>query len=183
MVAMKREDVERARARASHILKKAGIAVTSREQARMEVADFGLGALALYGFEIVVYENNDRYCAKEIILFPRQTCPEHRHPPVDARNPGKRETFRCRWGEVYLHVAGRATHRPKAVIPESDKKYFAARHEIVLKPGDQFTLPPDNLHWFQAGDQGAILSEFSSTSTDENDIWTNPNIKRAPRVE
>ena len=180
---MKREDVERARARASNILKKAAIAITPGEQAHIEVADFGLGALARYGFEIVVYENNDRYCAKEIILFPRQTCPEHRHPPVDARNPGKRETFRCRWGEVYLYVTGRATRRPNAVIPEGDKKYFTAQHEIILKPGDQFTLPPDSLHWFQAGGQGAVLSEFSSTSTDENDIWTNPNIKRAPKVE
>lgn len=180
---MKRKDVEQARARASQILKKAGIAVTPREQALMEVADFGLGRLDVYGFEIVVYENNDRYCAKEIILFPRQACPEHRHPPVDAHNPGKRETFRCRWGEVYLYVAGRATRRPKAVIPAGDKKYFKARNEIVLRPGSQFTLPPDSLHWFQAGDQGAVLSEFSSTSTDDNDIWTNPNIKRAPKVE
>ena len=55
--------------------------------------------LAQTGLELVVYVNNDRYCAKELVLFPRQTCPEHRHPRV-AGDPGKRETFRVRRGVV-----------------------------------------------------------------------------------
>ena len=180
---MKREDVERARARASAILKKAGIAVTPREQAHIEVADFGLGALARYGFEIVVYENNDRYCAKEIILMPRQICPEHRHPPVDSANPGKQETFRCRWGVVYLYTSGEPATRPRAIIPGKYRPYFTVWNEIILRPGDQFTLPPDTLHWFQAGDEGAVLSEFSSSSIDELDIWTHPGLDRMPRYE
>ena len=33
------------------------------------------------------------------LLFPGQTCPEHRHPPFDG-TPGKEETFRCRRGTV-----------------------------------------------------------------------------------
>jgi D-lyxose ketol-isomerase len=180
---MKRQDVERARKRAAVLLKKAGVAITPRERARMEVADFGLGRPDIFGFEIVGYENNDRYCAKEIILFPRQTCPEHRHPPLSYLNPGKQETFRCRFGEVYLYIAGPPTRRPKAVLPVDDKKYFTAWREIALKPGGQFTLPPDSLHWFQAGDKGAVLSEFSSMSTDENDVWTDPRIKRVLKIE
>lgn len=180
---MKLEAVRLARERAAAMLREAGIAVTRREVETMEVADFGLGKPELFGFEIVVYENNDRYCAKEIVLFPRQTCPEHRHPPVDARNPGKRETFRCRWGEVFLYTKGEPAAAPRALLPEEEKKNFTAWHERILRPGDQFTLPPDSLHWFQAGDRGAILSEFSSTSTDENDIWTNPDIRRAPTID
>jgi len=180
---MKLEDVRRARERAAVLLRAAGIAVTPREVDTMEIADFGLGRPDLYGFEIVVYENNDRYCAKEIVLFPRQTCPEHRHPPVGRRNPGKQETFRCRWGEVYLYTAGEPTAVPKAVLPDDEKKKFSVWHERVLRPGGQFTLPPDSLHWFQAGDRGAVLSEFSSTSTDENDIWTDPDIRRAPTID
>ena len=180
---MKLEDVRRDRERAAAMLKAAGIAVTQLEAEMMEVADFGLGRPELFGFEIVVYENNDRYCAKEIILFPRQTCPEHRHPPVDAHNAGKRETFRCRWGEVYLYTKGEPAASPKAVLPEEEKNNFTAWYETVLHPGDQLTLPPDSLHWFQAGDGGAILSEFSSASTDENDIWTNPDIRRAPAID
>jgi len=180
---MKREDIERARERAAGLLAAAGIAITPREKEAMEIADFGLGRPRLFGFEIVVYENNDRYCAKEIILFPRQTCPEHRHPPVETENPGKRETFRCRWGEVYLYTSGEPAAHPRAVLPDKEKANFTVWRERVLRPGDQFTLPPDSLHWFQAGDQGAVLSEFSSTSTDENDVWTNPSIRRLPTFE
>jgi D-lyxose ketol-isomerase len=58
---------------------------------------------------------------------------------------------------------------------------MTAWHEIVLRPGDQYTLPPNALHWFQAGDKGAIVSEFSSTSTDENDVFTDPRIRRVKK--
>jgi D-lyxose ketol-isomerase len=52
--------------------------------------------------------------------------------------------------------------------------------EMTLRPGDQFTIPPDTLHWFRAGGDGAVVSEFSSRSTDENDVFTDPNITRLP---
>ncbi|TSA17199.1 D-lyxose/D-mannose family sugar isomerase, partial [bacterium] len=39
------------------------------------------------------------------------------------------------------------------------------------------------LHWFQAGDQGAVVSEFSSASIDELDVFTDPNIKRIPEID
>jgi D-lyxose ketol-isomerase len=55
-------------------------------------------------------------------------------------------------------------------------------HEVCLKPGEQYTLNPDTLHWFQAGVEGAIVSEFSTRSTDEHDFFTDPRIKRAPEV-
>jgi D-lyxose ketol-isomerase len=180
---MDRRTAERSRERAAEMCRRAGIALSPAEREVMEIADFGLGDFGRYGFEIVTYANTDRYCAKEIILFPRQICPEHRHPRVSDSNPGKQETFRCRWGEAYLYVSGPPTPDPKAVIPPDHESFFTARREIVLRPGDQFTLPPDSLHWFQAGDEGAILSEFSSTSTDENDVWTNPGIKRLSVID
>src|SRR6185295_12853787 len=100
-----RKQVESAQRRAAQMLRQAGIIITSEERANIEVAEFGLGELETTGLELVVYINTDRYCAKELILFPHQTCPEHRHPTV-AGNPGKMETFRCRWGQVWLYVAG-----------------------------------------------------------------------------
>jgi D-lyxose ketol-isomerase len=48
----------------------------------------------------------------------------------------------------------------------------------VLSAGGQFTIPPNTLHWFQAGAQGAVVSEFSSTSRDELDVFTDPRIVR-----
>ena len=180
---MKKEDVERRQHEAADFLKKAGIVVTERERSAIEVADFGLNDVGTVGLEIVLYENNDRYCAKELVLFPRQMCPQHRHPKVDGNNPGKQETFRCRWGEVYLYVEGEATPHPKAVVPERHKKHLSVWKEIVLKPGGQYTIKPDTLHWFQAGEQGAVVSEFSSTSLDELDVFTDPNIVRVPEIE
>jgi D-lyxose ketol-isomerase len=41
---------------------------------------------------------------------------------------------------------------------------------------------PNTLHWFQGGPQGAIVSEFSTRSRDEFDIFTDPDIRRAPVV-
>ena len=148
---------EEARERAAAMLAEAGIALTPTERDAIEIADFGLGNLEETGLQIVTYVNTDRVCAKELVLFARQTCPEHRHPPV-GDEPGKEETFRCRTGVVHLHVEG--------------------EDEIVLRPGEQWTIPPDTLHWFQAGDEGAVVSEFSTRSRDETDVFTDPRIVR-----
>lgn len=139
-------------------LAKAGIKITKEEESRIEVADFGLGDLENIGLEILTYVNTDRCCAKELVLFPNQICPEHRHPPVNQKQ-GKEETFRCRMGRVSLYINQSKT-------------------PIILQEGEQYTLPPDTLHWFQAGENGAVVSEFSTSSTDENDIFTDERIVR-----
>ncbi|MFA4839041.1 MAG: D-lyxose/D-mannose family sugar isomerase [Candidatus Neomarinimicrobiota bacterium] len=166
-----------ARIKAAKMLASAGIVITNNEIKKLEVVDFGLNQLESQGLEIVVYVNTDRYCAKELVLFPHQTCPEHRHPAHDGQS-GKMETFRCRRGKVYLYVSGEPTKAIKAKVPAGSEKYYTVFHEIELKPGGQFTIPPDTLHWFQAGVEGAVVSEFSSTSHDESDIFTDPNIRR-----
>ncbi|MDP9351663.1 MAG: D-lyxose/D-mannose family sugar isomerase, partial [Chloroflexota bacterium] len=98
------------------MLERAGVVLTSQERLNIEVAEFGLGQIEVTGLELVTYVNTDRYCAKELVLFPGQTCPEHRHPPVDD-DRGKEETFRCRHGLVYLYVEGEPTAEPKAQPP------------------------------------------------------------------
>jgi len=167
--------------KAARMMKEAGIVLTAEERARLEVADFGLGELEKTGLEILTYVNTERVCAKELMMFPRQTCPEHRHPTVEGR-PGKEETFRCRWGTVYLYVPGTPTPGPKARPPAGSEPYYTVQHEVCLKPGDQYTLMPDTLHWFQAGPKGAIVSEFSTRSTDDADYFTDTRIKRAPEI-
>lgn len=174
---LEKKTIETARERAFGMLKRAGIAITEKELLNMEITDFGLNDLKSQGLEIIVYENNDRYCAKELILFPFQTCPEHRHPDRgDVK--GKMETFRCRRGKVFLYVPGNSTTPIQAVIPAGSEDYYTVFQEIELNPGDQYTIPGDTLHWFQGGPEGAIVSEFSSPSDDASDIFTDPNIKR-----
>jgi len=105
-------------------------------------------------------------------------------PPPPQGDPGKRETFRCRWGQVYLYVEGDGTRDAAgAVVPPKSADHYTVFHEVVLRPGDQYTIPPNTLHWFQAGDDGCIVSEFSSTSRDPFDVFTDPNIKRMPEVD
>jgi D-lyxose ketol-isomerase len=167
--------------RAVRMMAEAGMVITPEEQARFEVADFGLNELEKTGLEVLTYVNTDRVCAKEIVMFPRQTCPEHWHPTKGAKL-GKEETFRCRWGTVYLYVPGEPTEHPNGRPPQGSEPHYTVMHEVCLRPGEQYTLLPNTKHWFQAGGEGAIVSEFSTRSTDDEDIFSDPRIKRAPEV-
>jgi D-lyxose ketol-isomerase len=180
-MALTKKQYADARECALDLFKKAAIVLNDTEKNNLEVADFGLENLDKIGLEVVTYVNTGRCCAKEMVLFPGQTCPEHRHPPV-AGNLGKEETFRCRYGEVYLYVEGSPATEIKAKIPTGYEQWFTIRHELILLPGAQYTLLPNTLHWFQAGPAGAVVSEFSTQSKDENDYFTDPQIKRIPEI-
>jgi D-lyxose ketol-isomerase len=177
-----KQEVECRRGQAVQLLGKAGIVLTRAEEGQIEIADFGLGEYEGTGLAVLVYVNTARCCAKELAMLPRQTCPEHRHPPIDAGNPGKEETFRCRWGRVYLYVPGKPAASAKAAAPRGREGTYTVWHEVELKPGDQYTLGPNTLHWFQAGPDGAVVSEFSTRSLDERDVFTDPQIARITKI-
>lgn len=179
---LSKEKVQELRAKALEYFQKAGIVMSPKEQETIEVADFGLGNIDSTGLQLVTYINNDRYCAKEMVLFPNQTCPEHRHPDRSAEQ-GKQETFRCRYGKVLLNVEGPKSIERESVPPVGDEKYYTVFHEIVLNPGEQYTIDPNTLHWFQAGSEGAVVSEFSSNSDDESDFFTDTRIDRIPKIK
>lgn len=160
---------------------KASIVLTDDERNNVEIADFGLNDIEHIGLQLVVYVNTSRCCAKEMVLLPYQTCPEHRHAPFDDY-PGKEETFRCRYGKVYLYVEGEKTDSISARVPENGHEYYTVFHEIALNPGEQFTIPINTRHWFAAGEEGCVVSEFSTPSFDDKDIFTDPKIDRTPRV-
>jgi len=164
-------------------LREANITLTQEEQQHIEIATFGLPDYPVSGLQLLTYVNSPRYCAKELVLFPRQTCPEHLHPPFEG-TPGKQETFRCRWGEVYLFVddsslpENDAGGAPVCRVPEGSEAWYTCTRYVLLRPGEQYTIAPDTRHWFQAGDNGAVVSEFSSESRDELDIFTDPRVNR-----
>ena len=175
---MNRETYRKMQDVAREYYKKAGIIV--REDEEIEVADFNLGMVEKIGLQLCVYINTERVCAKEMVLIPYQTCPEHKHIGTDGKE-GKEETFRCRYGKVYLYVEGDGKKEDiKGVLPETDTSVYK---EIVLNPGEQYTIMPETLHWFQAGSEGAVVSEFSTRSTDETDIFTDKKIVRETVVE
>lgn len=81
--------------RVRQLFEQSGFIFSDKELQSIDFADFGLGNIEEEGLNLIVYINNDRYCAKEMVLLPYQTCPEHLHPTIGERL-GKQETFRCR---------------------------------------------------------------------------------------
>jgi D-lyxose ketol-isomerase len=167
--------------RALEYMQKAGMIVSEKEKDNISVADFGLSDLERQGGQILTFFNTERLSAKVIMLFPWQILSEHWHPALN-HDIGKEEIIRVRWGEVYLYVPGEATVQPKARIPPGEEKNFTVWHEVILKPGDQYILKPKTVHWFQAGDDGAVIDDYSSTARDLQDGFTNPRVVRETKV-
>ncbi|NAZ93427.1 D-lyxose/D-mannose family sugar isomerase [Vibrio toranzoniae] len=164
----------------NNIIEKSGLFLKMEEIAALEITDFGLDKFREQGLVIHTYVNTERCCAKELIILPHQTCPEHTHPTA-GKVEGKEETFRCRFGRVSIFISGQVTEKPTTSLPK-DIENFSVFHEVVLEKGDQLTLSPDSKHWFKAHTDGAVLSEFSTNSNDETDIFTNPKIRRESRL-
>lgn len=181
MPALTHAQVADLRNRTAVQLASAGIILTPEEESAIEIADCGLGEIETIGLQLITYVNTNRCCAKELVMFPNQVFVEHQHPPV-GDDPGKEETFRCRQGEVYLYVEGNPTPNPKGNPPVHRAQYYTVWHEVILRPGEQYTLMPNIKHWFQAGPEGCIVSEFSTKSRDELDIFTDPDVKRIPII-
>ena len=175
---LKKTDYEIYEKRTRSFFQKANIVITDNEQ--IEIADFGKNDIEKVGLQLCVYVNTSKVCAKEMVLFPYQTCPEHKHVKTNGKD-GKEETFRCRYGKVYLYVEGKGNKENiQAILPPTKTSVY---HEIILMPGQQYTILPETLHWFQAGKDGAIISEFSTTSTDETDVFTDKSIIRQTIIE
>ena len=159
----------------------AGIFLRPDEPDQIEIADFGLGRFEEIGLAIHVYMNTYRCCGKELAMVPGQICPQHLHPDIDGE-PGKEETFRVRAGEVHLFVPGDDSEEAKAfamsIVPEDKQKTFTIYKHHHLKTGDQLTLEPNTPHWFAAGKDGAVITEFSTRSRDEYDIFVDKAIVR-----
>lgn len=177
---MTRKEYDEQVAKTLEYFEKAHIILTEQEKESIEVIDFNQGNVKEFGLQLLVYVNTDRVCAKEMVLLPGQTCAEHWHVPTNGQE-GKEETFRCRYGEVYLYVEGeKNTDQIKAKLPQSDVSVF---HEVVLKAGEQYTIMPEVKHWFQGGPEGAVISEFSTRSTDETDVFTDKRLIRDAKIE
>ena len=84
-------------------------------------------------------------------------------------------------GVLRFYVPGADTMK-EGLVPEGKGRCYTVRHEVIMRPGDQLTLAPGTRHWFQAGDEGAVLCSFSSCARDTLDGFTDPNIKRTTEI-
>ena len=176
-----RAELEDAQARAAAALADAGIVLTEAERRGIEVADFGLSDLEHYGLELVDVREHRARLREGARALP---APELPRAPASAVRRHARQG-----GDVPLSPRpglplhrGRAAAEPACRPTARASGAYTVWHEIVLDPGEQHTIPPGTLHWFQAGPEGAVVSEFSTESRDELDIFTDPEIGRATVV-
>ena len=69
------------------------------------MADVGLSEVEQSGLQIMTLAQTENIGVKVLVLLPNQIFPEHKHPRL-GDYPGKEETFRCEWGELYLYMPG-----------------------------------------------------------------------------
>ncbi len=105
---MKKETYELMEKRTRAALKKAGIVV--RDDEKIEVSDFGLDKVESIGLQLCVYVNTERVCAKEMVLFPYQTCPEHMHVETNGME-GKEEPSDAAAARCIFTLRARAARR------------------------------------------------------------------------
>lgn len=174
------DEVKVIKNKALGMLKEAHIALSGEEEKTLAAVDFQTVDFNEIGMVLFTPINTARYCGRYIVFFPGQSCAEHWHPDVDGQ-PGKEETFRVLWGTVYAYYEGEPTKNIKAKIPTGKDAYYTCRREVILNPGDQYTLGLHEKHWFQAGPEGAVALEFSSEAKDRFDLNTDPYIKGIDR--
>ena len=174
-----RREFDDAIRRAAEMVRKTGIVVRDEELENFTLMDFHLGELEQTGLELLWLVNTPTLTLKILVFFPHQTCPQHRHVPF-GDSPGKEETFRCLWGEVYVMLPGEETPNPKAHPPEHRRQYYTSWNETVLHPGEHLTSPPDTPHWFQGGPEGAVLYTFETKSGQGADKFTDPQASEKP---
>jgi D-lyxose ketol-isomerase len=176
-----RAQAQAARQRAAGLLAEARVVVRPDELERIEVVDLGLNELEATGLQILTLVDTSYIGVKVLVLFPDQAFAQHKHPPL-GDYPGKEETFRCQWGELYLYTPGDPTLHPRALPPAHRADTYTVWHETILTPGRQKTCAPDTFHWFQAGSDGAVVWSYSSRATDVQDMFTDPDVQRFTRT-
>lgn len=162
------------------MMEEAGIKLSPEEFKGMDVADFGLGQLETEGAQIAALADTEKLSIRLIALFPGQTEPEHWHTAV-GNKPGKEETVRLLKGCVRFYLPGPDNIR-KGVIPSGKEAWYTCRNEIIMEPGNQLTITSGTHHWFQAGDEGAVLICFCSAAIDALDPFTDPSVIRVTKV-
>lgn len=160
------------------LLRKADFPLTDADRAELAVNDFGLGDLRNEGMVFGDLLRTDIVRFTVLILLPGQTLPEHLHPPYDDE-AGKEESLRCLWGETRIYIPGEENN-PNIRIPDGKDAWYTSRHEIVLHPGEQYSVQPNVAHWFQGGPEGTVFLTIQNRVNEDHNIFTDPKSTGCP---
>ncbi len=156
------------------LIAQSGVQLTSEEKSRLRVIDFGLGDNRRIGVQYIDIACTGLIRVAVLALLSNQTLPEHVHPPYDTQ-PGKEETVRCVWGEFRVYLPG-APSISRGAIPAGNEQWYTARREVVLNPPRSVTISPREAHWFQAGEQGAVVFTFQNRVDESRNVFTDPLV-------
>lgn len=113
-----------------------------------------------WGFEKHLTDN-DNYCGKLLYLVKHKKCSFHYHRVKD-------ETLYLYSGKIRLFYLD----LPMSQLPASE--WHILQHvdlkQIVLKPGDNFCIPPGRVHQL-VGIEDSQIFEFSVPRNDEKDVY------------
>jgi len=154
------------------MLKKTGFFVTDKELEKASVTDFGLDNLDEEGFVLIDLLRTDFVRTNLMILMPNQTLPQHMHPAYGGTK-GKEETVRVLYGQTKIYIEGEQNNLD-VLIPKGKVNYYTALKEIKLEVGEQFSVPPNVKHWFQAGPDGSVNIAFQNRVNEDNNIFYDP---------
>ena len=112
---MNAQQLSTVREQAQDLIRKSGFVLSAEEQAELSINDFGLGDFAAEGFAFVDILRSERLRITVFVLLPRQSLPQHKHPPYDSEI-GKEETLRALYGQTNIYIDG-DVNNPDLIIP------------------------------------------------------------------
>lgn len=153
------------------LINKSNFPVTEEELKSLIVNDFGLDNLKEEGFGLIDLLRSERVRVNLIVLLPNQSLPEHLHPAY-KNEKGKEETIRVLYGATNVFIEGEKATDIK--IPKGKELWYTALKKIELKVGQQFTVPSNIKHWFQAGENGSVNIAFQNRVDESHNIFYDP---------
>ncbi len=143
------------------------------------ISDFNLNQFMTAGMAGIFWIINmdHKFTGVEMFLLPGQSIPEHWHVATENAS-AKFESGHVRYGSITLFTEGSPLPDVEDRIPYFQRDIVKARKEQVLNAGDVgFTEKKEERHWFIAGQEGAIITEYASAHDGEGVRFTDPTIK------
>ena len=125
------------------------------KNSRIEVSHhYGLEKFYKFGLSMIVIVNQS-YCKKYLFLFKNQIHPEQFHKK-------KKETFLILFGKIKLDIT-----------------FNKKKKEMIMKPGEVFTIEPGMIHAFKAlSSTGAVIEEISTESIRTDSYYLDDKITK-----
>lgn len=159
-----------------------GYPISDNLRENMWVSDFALGNFPAVGMGGIFWaqENVHGVFGHEILLLPNQMLIEHYHVAGNGL-PAKNECWQARAGTSYCFGENGedASKYPDVKVPESQKKFITVNKVSVAdaKKGNVVWMGRIGARHYQiAGPEGAVVTEYGTFHSNDNNRYTNPSV-------